>query len=195
VSSSPFLPPPVVAYSVSSIELRSGLSRRLYKWHQFIRKAARPSSRAAFVRHKGEKSGEEHYEEAAGRNAYSVARCASAYHGCMLEASRALNAARSDKAAAYDLAASDVLAALRAQNLQVSAGILNQPPTPSDEAYQINRKIGSRAWPPHGRRNNCTPHWPGGYSPSSLNPRCLINMHIPLCRRIYSYCQPRRSSG
>src|SRR5215468_1911258 len=43
-----------------------------------------------------------------------------------------------DKAAAYDLTASDVLAALRAQNLQVSAGILNQPPTPSDEAYQIN---------------------------------------------------------
>src|SRR5246127_1212556 len=43
-----------------------------------------------------------------------------------------------DKAAAYNLSASDVLAALRAQNLQVSAGILNQPPTPSDEAYQIN---------------------------------------------------------
>ena len=43
-----------------------------------------------------------------------------------------------DKAAAYDLTASDVLSALRAQNLQVSAGILNQPPTPSDEAYQIN---------------------------------------------------------
>src|SRR5215813_2970842 len=35
-----------------------------------------------------------------------------------------------DKAAAYDLSASEVLAALRAQNLQVSAGILNQPPTP-----------------------------------------------------------------
>src|SRR5580692_6076970 len=43
-----------------------------------------------------------------------------------------------DKAAAYDLSASDVLAALRAQNLQVSAGILNQPPAPGDEAYQIN---------------------------------------------------------
>jgi hydrophobe/amphiphile efflux-1 (HAE1) family protein len=43
-----------------------------------------------------------------------------------------------DKAAAYDLTASEVLAALRAQNLQVSAGILNQPPIPSDEAYQIN---------------------------------------------------------
>src|SRR5258705_3440669 len=43
-----------------------------------------------------------------------------------------------DKAAAYNLTASDVLAALRAQNLQVSAGILTQPPTPNDEAYQIN---------------------------------------------------------
>src|SRR5246127_2177650 len=43
-----------------------------------------------------------------------------------------------DKAAAYDLTASDVLAALRAQNLQVSTGILYQPPTPRDVAYQIN---------------------------------------------------------
>jgi hydrophobe/amphiphile efflux-1 (HAE1) family protein len=43
-----------------------------------------------------------------------------------------------DKAAAYDLSANDVLAALRAQNLQVSAGVLNQPPTQSDAAYQIN---------------------------------------------------------
>src|SRR6516164_1868371 len=43
-----------------------------------------------------------------------------------------------DKAAAYNLNASEVLSALRAQNLQVSAGILNQPPTPGDEAYQIN---------------------------------------------------------
>jgi hydrophobe/amphiphile efflux-1 (HAE1) family protein len=43
-----------------------------------------------------------------------------------------------DKAAAYDLDASDVLAALRAQNLQVSAGTLNQPPTPSEAAYQVN---------------------------------------------------------
>ena len=31
-----------------------------------------------------------------------------------------------------------MLAALRAQNVQVSAGILNQPPVPSHEAYQIN---------------------------------------------------------
>src|SRR6201987_970715 len=43
-----------------------------------------------------------------------------------------------DKAAAYDLSAGEVLAALRAQNLQASAGVLNQPPIPSREAYQIN---------------------------------------------------------
>src|SRR6201997_748161 len=36
-----------------------------------------------------------------------------------------------DKVAAYRLSATDVLAALRAQNLQVSAGILNQPPSPT----------------------------------------------------------------
>ncbi|APR38799.1 efflux RND transporter permease subunit [Paraburkholderia sp. SOS3] len=43
-----------------------------------------------------------------------------------------------DKVAASNLTASEVLAALRAQNLQVSAGVLNQPPTKSDAAYQIN---------------------------------------------------------
>src|SRR5215469_1007662 len=41
----------------------------------------------------GERSAEEHYEEATGWNAYSVARCTSAYHGCMLETGRAFNAA------------------------------------------------------------------------------------------------------
>jgi hydrophobe/amphiphile efflux-1 (HAE1) family protein len=43
-----------------------------------------------------------------------------------------------DRAAAYNLSASDILSALRAQNLQISAGILNQPPIPSKAAYQIN---------------------------------------------------------
>jgi hydrophobe/amphiphile efflux-1 (HAE1) family protein len=43
-----------------------------------------------------------------------------------------------DKVAANNLNASEVLAALRAQNIQVSAGILNQPPVPSHEAYQLN---------------------------------------------------------
>ncbi|HYZ23873.1 MAG TPA: efflux RND transporter permease subunit, partial [Rhodopila sp.] len=43
-----------------------------------------------------------------------------------------------DKVAAYRLNAGEVLAALRAQNVQVSAGILNQPPVPGDAAFQIN---------------------------------------------------------
>jgi hydrophobe/amphiphile efflux-1 (HAE1) family protein len=43
-----------------------------------------------------------------------------------------------DKVAANNLNASEVLTALRAQNLQVSAGVLNQPPTPGNAAYQIN---------------------------------------------------------
>ncbi|MBN3853406.1 efflux RND transporter permease subunit [Paraburkholderia sp. Ac-20340] len=43
-----------------------------------------------------------------------------------------------DKAAAYNISASDVLNALRAQNAPVSAGVLNQPPISSNGAYQIN---------------------------------------------------------
>src|SRR4051794_4076083 len=43
-----------------------------------------------------------------------------------------------DKVAAHNLNASEVLAALRAQNVQVSAGVLNQPPVPTHEAYQLN---------------------------------------------------------
>jgi hydrophobe/amphiphile efflux-1 (HAE1) family protein len=43
-----------------------------------------------------------------------------------------------DKVAAYRLNASEVLAALRAQNVQVSAGILNQPPGPTGAPYQLN---------------------------------------------------------
>ena len=43
-----------------------------------------------------------------------------------------------DKVAAHNLNASEVLAALRAQNIQVSAGVLNQPPVASRQAYQLN---------------------------------------------------------
>jgi hydrophobe/amphiphile efflux-1 (HAE1) family protein len=43
-----------------------------------------------------------------------------------------------DKVAAYKLNADEVLAALRAQNVQVSAGILNQPPVSGNPAYQLN---------------------------------------------------------
>jgi hydrophobe/amphiphile efflux-1 (HAE1) family protein len=43
-----------------------------------------------------------------------------------------------DKVAAYRLNGDEVLAALRAQNIQVSAGLLNQPPVPGQGAYQVN---------------------------------------------------------
>src|SRR5271163_1378124 len=43
-----------------------------------------------------------------------------------------------DKVAAHNMNASEVLAALQAQNVQVSAGVLNQPPVGSDAAYQLN---------------------------------------------------------
>ena len=43
-----------------------------------------------------------------------------------------------DKVAAHNMNASEVLNALRAQNVQVSAGVLNQPPVASKQAYQIN---------------------------------------------------------
>jgi hydrophobe/amphiphile efflux-1 (HAE1) family protein len=43
-----------------------------------------------------------------------------------------------DKVAAHNLNASEVMAALQAQNVQVSAGVLNQPPVASKQAYQLN---------------------------------------------------------
>jgi hydrophobe/amphiphile efflux-1 (HAE1) family protein len=55
-----------------------------------------------------------------------------------------------DKAAASDVSASDILNVLRAQNTQVSAGALNQPPVFNDSggAYQINvRALGRLTTP------------------------------------------------
>ena len=53
-----------------------------------------------------------------------------------------------DKVAAYKLSADDVLAALRAQNVQVSAGVLNQPPIPDNGAFQLNvRTLGRLSTP------------------------------------------------
>ena len=80
-----------------------------------------------------------------------------------------------DKAAASDISASDILSALRAQNAQVSAGALNQPPVfnSSGGAYQINVEVLGRLhdartirrhhrqvghpWPrhPHSRHRPC----------------------------------------
>src|SRR5882672_2382042 len=53
-----------------------------------------------------------------------------------------------DKVSAHNLSAGEVLAALRAQNVQVSVGILNQPPVASDQAYQLNvQTLGRLATP------------------------------------------------
>ena len=55
-----------------------------------------------------------------------------------------------DKAAAYNISASDILAALRAQNAQVSAGVLNQPPVTTKSAYQLNiEALGRLTTPEH----------------------------------------------
>ena len=43
-----------------------------------------------------------------------------------------------EKVAARNLTAGEVVAALRSQNVQVSAGLLNQPPVPSPGAFQLN---------------------------------------------------------
>src|ERR1700728_2417142 len=43
-----------------------------------------------------------------------------------------------DKAAAYNISATEIMSALRAQNAQVSAGVLNQPPVANNAAYEIN---------------------------------------------------------
>src|ERR1700733_4955676 len=43
-----------------------------------------------------------------------------------------------DKAAAYNISGNEILSALRAQNAQVSVGVLNQPPVSGNAAYQIN---------------------------------------------------------
>jgi hydrophobe/amphiphile efflux-1 (HAE1) family protein len=53
-----------------------------------------------------------------------------------------------NKAAAYDISASDIVTALRAQNAQVSAGVLNQPPVATNSAYQISLEVLGRLTTP-----------------------------------------------
>jgi hydrophobe/amphiphile efflux-1 (HAE1) family protein len=43
-----------------------------------------------------------------------------------------------EKTASRNLTAGEVVAALRAQNVQVASGVINQPPVPSPGAYQLN---------------------------------------------------------
>ena len=43
-----------------------------------------------------------------------------------------------DKAAARNLTAGEIVAALRSQNVQISAGVVNQPPVATSRAFQLN---------------------------------------------------------
>ena len=53
-----------------------------------------------------------------------------------------------DKAAARNLTAEEIVAALQAQNVQVSAGVLDQPPMPKTGAFQLNVKTLGRLTDP-----------------------------------------------
>jgi len=58
-----------------------------------------------------------------------------------------------DKAAAYNISASEIMNALRAQNAQVTAGVLNQPPIANHAAYQINVEALGRLTTPEEFQN------------------------------------------
>jgi HAE1 family hydrophobic/amphiphilic exporter-1 len=58
-----------------------------------------------------------------------------------------------DRVAARDLTAGDVVAALRAQNVQVASGVLNQPPVPTDGAFQLNVETQGRLVDPRDFAN------------------------------------------
>ncbi|MEO7066851.1 MAG: efflux RND transporter permease subunit, partial [Rhodanobacter sp.] len=53
-----------------------------------------------------------------------------------------------DRAAARDLTAGEIVAALRAQNVQVAAGALGQPPSDNGQAFQLNLRTQGRLTTP-----------------------------------------------
>ena len=69
------------------------------------------------------------------------------------------------RAAALDLTAGDIVAALRAQNVQVAAGTLGQPPYAQGNAFQLNVETQGRFTDPQAVRRCRDPHrcrWPPG---------------------------------
>ena len=58
-----------------------------------------------------------------------------------------------EKLAARNLTAGDVVAALRAQNVQVAAGVINQPPVPHPGAFQLNVETQGRLSTPEAFGN------------------------------------------
>jgi hydrophobe/amphiphile efflux-1 (HAE1) family protein len=58
-----------------------------------------------------------------------------------------------EKLAARNLTAGDVVAALRGQNVQVAAGVINQPPVPQPGAFQLNVETQGRLTDPEAFGN------------------------------------------
>ncbi|ODS01577.1 RND transporter [Methyloceanibacter superfactus] len=58
-----------------------------------------------------------------------------------------------DKLAVRDLTAGDVIAAMRGQNVQVAAGVINQPPVPQPGAFQLNVETQGRLSTPEAFGN------------------------------------------
>ncbi|MGH6735028.1 MAG: efflux RND transporter permease subunit [Methyloceanibacter sp.] len=58
-----------------------------------------------------------------------------------------------EKLAVRDLTAGDVLSALRGQNVQVAAGVINQPPVPQPGAFQLNVETQGRLTTPEAFGN------------------------------------------
>ena len=58
-----------------------------------------------------------------------------------------------EKLAVRDLTAGDVIAALRGQNVQVAAGVINQPPVPQPGAFQLNVETQGRLTTPEAFGN------------------------------------------
>src|SRR5262245_22586295 len=67
-----------------------------------------------------------------------------------------------DRIAARGLTAGEVVAALRAQNVQVSAGVLNQPPIPRPSAFQLNIEALGRLQDPRQFENIIVRNDPAG---------------------------------
>ena len=67
-----------------------------------------------------------------------------------------------EKVAARNLTAGEVVAALQAQNVQVASGVLNQPPTASPGAFQLNVETLGRLADPRQFANIVVRNDPGG---------------------------------
>ena len=83
-----------------------------------------------------------------------------------------------DKVAARDLTAGDVVAALQAQNVQVAAGVLGQPPVPKPGAFQINVQTQGRLSTP---RNSATSS--SRATPTAGSPACATSAGSNWARR------------